>query len=71
MGIFNFPIFGPGVGDTGSLALMWYNDDGEQQQPATSPTRDHLKDPEYQTKSRSQIPQPPETRASSQLFLII
>ncbi|XP_038587318.1 zinc finger and SCAN domain-containing protein 2-like [Micropterus salmoides] len=35
---------------------MWYNDDGEQQQPATSPTRDHLKDPEYQTKSRSISP---------------
>ncbi len=52
--------------DTGSLGLLWYDDDeeGDEEQqlsvrPETSSRqkREDLKDPDYQITSRSQIPE--------------
>ncbi|XP_008290879.1 transcriptional repressor CTCF-like isoform X2 [Stegastes partitus] len=46
----------PGDPDSGSF--VWYNDDDDEEQPATSSTQqqEDLKDPDYQTPSRSSTP---------------
>ncbi|XP_040887551.1 zinc finger protein 846-like isoform X2 [Toxotes jaculatrix] len=55
----------PDVGDTGSLGLLWYDDDegeGEEEQPSMEPAtsstqkQEDLQDPDYQIPSRSLSP---------------